>query len=363
MADDARARFRATLDSMLYFDAGDAPSPAPRALSDASGSAPPPARPGDRGDFLRRLATFRPSSWFAKPAAVSAVACSRRGWCVAEPDVLRCECCGAKIALKISPGASREATTALASKFASKLDDAHLAECGWRGAECPASVARFPCASDDRLRKDFAARKEAARSALEALPAKPLVDPAGLFRASEAFFLEKEKGGAGRGAISPGARSAETNAAETRERVAGRIAETRRRIHRTLLPEHERDQRQRHLRSSTPCAAAALALCGWTADATLEKGVVFRCDGCGARAATWNFAAEASKPSSSRPGNDPARLSGAKRARASGAALMGALGGAFDARTASKVHVDVAISRRHATLKRANARAHRVSRA
>ncbi|KAA8542312.1 hypothetical protein F0562_023552 [Nyssa sinensis] len=54
----------------------------------------PLCRPWDRGDFIRRLATFKSMTWFAKPKVVSAVNCARRGWVNVETDIIACESCG-----------------------------------------------------------------------------------------------------------------------------------------------------------------------------------------------------------------------------------------------------------------------------
>ena len=88
---DPSERFRSTLAGMLYFNSGSgetggtAASTAEKgAAAGGSGGASAAAavaaagaeparrecRPGDRRDFLRRLATFKASKWFAKPPVV-----------------------------------------------------------------------------------------------------------------------------------------------------------------------------------------------------------------------------------------------------------------------------------------------------
>lgn len=80
------SRFKAALDNLVY------QSPAqPRPAPSAAASDRPAWRLGDRGDFLRRLCTFKPSLWGAKPDAVGPVACARRGWVAHEPDLIACE--------------------------------------------------------------------------------------------------------------------------------------------------------------------------------------------------------------------------------------------------------------------------------
>ncbi|KAJ0018481.1 hypothetical protein Pint_10960 [Pistacia integerrima] len=59
------------------------------------GSSRPSCRPWERGDLLRRLATFKPSNWFGKPKVASSLACAQRGWMNIDVDRIACESCGA----------------------------------------------------------------------------------------------------------------------------------------------------------------------------------------------------------------------------------------------------------------------------
>lgn len=63
-----------------------------RVMQDAAEAAPK-ARPWERGDLWRRLRSFRPATWFCKPAAAGPVECARRGWVNAGQDLLACEVC------------------------------------------------------------------------------------------------------------------------------------------------------------------------------------------------------------------------------------------------------------------------------
>jgi hypothetical protein len=83
------------LDSLLYLPHLQAQHSDDQRLP-VGGAAPGAAaagkgRPWDRGDLFRRLATFRSSTWFCKPAAISPVECARRGWTNTAADLLTCE--------------------------------------------------------------------------------------------------------------------------------------------------------------------------------------------------------------------------------------------------------------------------------
>lgn len=94
----SRERIQKALDSLLYLphlqaQHSDEPS-LPVAVGPggaAAGAGGGKGRPWDRGDLFRRLATFRSSTWFCKPAVISPVECARRGWTNTAADLLSCE--------------------------------------------------------------------------------------------------------------------------------------------------------------------------------------------------------------------------------------------------------------------------------
>jgi len=96
------ARIQKALDSLVYMPLLKDGTQPPLAPADAAPPLPAGARarqcrPWDRGDLLRRLQTFRPATWFCKPACAGPVECARRGWANTDLDMLTCEvrrCCG-----------------------------------------------------------------------------------------------------------------------------------------------------------------------------------------------------------------------------------------------------------------------------
>ncbi|XP_048498893.1 uncharacterized protein LOC104907362 [Beta vulgaris subsp. vulgaris] len=100
----------------------------------ALGSSQPSCRPWERGDLLRRLATFKPGNWFGKPKAASSLACARKGWVNTGIDKIECETCGAKAGWVASE----------AEEFSKQLDLGHRGTCPWRGNSCPESLVQFP---------------------------------------------------------------------------------------------------------------------------------------------------------------------------------------------------------------------------
>ncbi|KAB5524705.1 hypothetical protein DKX38_022454 [Salix brachista] len=89
----------------------------------------PLCRPWDRGDLMRRLATYKSMTWFAKPKVVSSVNCARRGWINLDIDIIACEACGTleKAALV----------------FSLKLDNGHKLLCPWIDNTCDERLAEF----------------------------------------------------------------------------------------------------------------------------------------------------------------------------------------------------------------------------
>ncbi|KAK7259860.1 hypothetical protein RIF29_25475 [Crotalaria pallida] len=52
-------------------------------------------RPYERGDLLRRLATYVPMNWLGKPQIIGSLACAQKGWMNIGVDEIACESCGA----------------------------------------------------------------------------------------------------------------------------------------------------------------------------------------------------------------------------------------------------------------------------
>uniref|UniRef100_A0ACD5VLU4 Uncharacterized protein n=1 Tax=Avena sativa TaxID=4498 RepID=A0ACD5VLU4_AVESA len=105
---------------------------------------PPPCRPWDRRDLVRRLASFKAMTWFAKPKAVSPVNCARRGWANIEPDIITCEACGARLLFSSPSSWTPQQVEKAAAVFSLKLDSGHKLLCPWIDNICDESLALFP---------------------------------------------------------------------------------------------------------------------------------------------------------------------------------------------------------------------------
>ncbi|XP_057422341.1 uncharacterized protein LOC130716157 isoform X2 [Lotus japonicus] len=101
-------------------------------------------RPWERGDLLRRLATFIPLNWFGKPQIISSLACAQKGWTNISADKIVCESCGECLSfISSSSWTSAEGQNASES-FARQLDSGHKVNCPWKGNSCPESLVQFP---------------------------------------------------------------------------------------------------------------------------------------------------------------------------------------------------------------------------
>jgi hypothetical protein len=68
-----------------------------------------PYRPWSRADFMKRLESYKVSTWFDKPEALSPVVCARWGWINEQTDQLHCTTCQARLIIDLSqsmPGTS-----------------------------------------------------------------------------------------------------------------------------------------------------------------------------------------------------------------------------------------------------------------
>lgn len=101
-------------------------------------------RPWERGDLLRRLATFDPSNWFAKPKGASSLACARRGWVSVGNGKIECELCGLCLTFTESASQKIDEVDPAAEVFAEKLDSCHKPTCPWKGNCCADSLVQFP---------------------------------------------------------------------------------------------------------------------------------------------------------------------------------------------------------------------------
>ncbi|KAG0456619.1 hypothetical protein HPP92_024407 [Vanilla planifolia] len=133
----------------------------------------PPCRPWDRGDLMRRLATFKAMTWFGKPKVISPVSCARRGWINVEMDVIVCEACGARLLFSTSQSWTLPQVEKAASVFSLKLDSGHKLLCPWINNSCDESLARFPPTPPQVLAEEFKERL----NALVRLSALPVISP------------------------------------------------------------------------------------------------------------------------------------------------------------------------------------------
>ncbi|KAJ9153146.1 hypothetical protein P3X46_026620 [Hevea brasiliensis] len=108
------------------------------------GSSRPSCRPWERGDLLRRLATFKPSNWCGKPKIANSLACAQRGWMNIDIDKIVCESCGECLSFVLLPSWIPSEVESASEAFAKQLDDGHQASCPWRGNSCPDSLVQFP---------------------------------------------------------------------------------------------------------------------------------------------------------------------------------------------------------------------------
>ncbi|KAK2384043.1 hypothetical protein P8452_39017 [Trifolium repens] len=110
----------------------------------AFGSSRSSCRPWERGDLLRRLASFAPLNWLGRPQIINSLACAQKGWTNIGEDKIACESCGACLSFtSLLSWTIAEAQDASES-FARQLDSGHKANCPWKGNSCPESLVQFP---------------------------------------------------------------------------------------------------------------------------------------------------------------------------------------------------------------------------
>ncbi|KAJ9677102.1 hypothetical protein PVL29_022211 [Vitis rotundifolia] len=136
----------------------------------------PLCRPWDREDLMKRLATFKSMTWFAKPKVISAVNCARRGWVNVEMDIIACEACGARLLFSTPSSWTQQQVEKAALVFSLKLDNGHKLLCPWMDNACDEMLAQFPPATVQDLVDGYKERS----SALLQLVALPLISSAAI---------------------------------------------------------------------------------------------------------------------------------------------------------------------------------------
>ncbi|PWA64270.1 C3HC zinc finger-like protein [Artemisia annua] len=101
-------------------------------------------KPWDREELLKRLATFKSMTWFAKPQVVSAIECARRGWVNVDMDIIACESCGARLLFSTPSSWAQEQVEKAALVFSLKLNNGHKLHCPWVDNACDEKLAQFP---------------------------------------------------------------------------------------------------------------------------------------------------------------------------------------------------------------------------
>eukprot|EP00891_Asterochloris_glomerata_P000780 jgi/Astpho2/780/fgenesh1_pg.00016_%23_25_t len=156
-------RVQRALDGLIYLPSLQgqqvlgSPSLSPHGKSKSPSKAATP-RPWDRRDLLRRLRTFRATTWFCKPPAIAPIPCARRGWTNSALDMLSCEFCNSKLSFKLQPSLSHDQVQKAAEQFAARLETAHEEACPWRQRPCSPGMAQFPPLAARAVQADYAAR-------------------------------------------------------------------------------------------------------------------------------------------------------------------------------------------------------------
>ncbi|CAL4927698.1 unnamed protein product [Urochloa decumbens] len=147
MREEVRSSSGAAAEPPLAIARSSSPPHTPVASFDAAGTAmdsAPSCRPWERGDLLRRLATFKPSTWASKPKAASSLACAQRGWVNIDLDKIECESCGTHLMFNALMSWSPVEVANAGEAFAEQLDVAHQNSCPWRGNSCADSLVQLP---------------------------------------------------------------------------------------------------------------------------------------------------------------------------------------------------------------------------
>lgn len=88
----------------------------------------------DSREFHRRLNTFKPATYFAKPLALSPLVCAAFGWENTGKDIIKCRHpkCGATICIAFHPSLNEESHDRLCQKYLDMLVSSHTCRCPFK---------------------------------------------------------------------------------------------------------------------------------------------------------------------------------------------------------------------------------------
>lgn len=132
---------------------------------DAREGAPPPPKycPADRGQLLRRLATFQElTEWTPKPDRVNEIEWAKRGWVCCGKERVRCTLCARELVVKvnrkevdgkeISVLIASEIAQSVVDKYAELIVESHAEDCLWRKKGCDGEAPRHPLIHSTQFR-------------------------------------------------------------------------------------------------------------------------------------------------------------------------------------------------------------------
>jgi len=105
---------------------------------DTSSAALPVCESRDRDSFIKRVNSFRPSLWFAKPRWLSPVTCARYGWVNVDVDLLHCVGCQSVLVVRTPSSFDPSVYDACQKRLEDQLKrTAHHPCCTWPSCPTP----------------------------------------------------------------------------------------------------------------------------------------------------------------------------------------------------------------------------------
>jgi len=111
----------------------------------------------DSDNYLERLATFKPDTYFAKPLAISPLVCAAFGWENVGRDIIKCthEQCKATMCIKFHPALDKESHAKLCAKYLNLLASSHKDVCPFQSfAKRSLKVMERKCKTNNAVMSD-----------------------------------------------------------------------------------------------------------------------------------------------------------------------------------------------------------------
>ncbi|XP_045165270.2 zinc finger C3HC-type protein 1-like [Mercenaria mercenaria] len=237
--------------------------------------------------FYKRVYTFSPLTWFAKPLELSPLVCARYGWENVNSDMLQCVNCKAFLCGRLPKGVDTLVYRECCNKLKKSLIDSHEKLCKWSSSPCPESFQYVPYHDREELLNNFWFRVTSLQCA----------------RIPSISYTSMEEKGVSEETMLAYTKSIQLNSTDERD---------------------------------APASVIVCALCGWLYSES-QVGIL-QCNICCRKIGLWNYKFESANEKTQQLQTSPSTLASTEKTRETGKSLEQKINGGDSADTQNGIH-------------------------